>query len=690
MAMKKIVFLNRELSWLSFNERVLQEAEDKGVPLIERLKFLGIFSNNLDEFFRVRVATLKRVVEHQKSAPKLIGENPLQQLQQIQKTVIDLQNKFEQCYQTILKELALHDISIVNEKKLNAKQGLFVKEYFREKVMPSLFPIMLDNNSKFPFLKDKSGYLIIKLGSYNLSKKSKYALIEVPTNVLSRFIILPNEKSKNFIILLDDVIRYCLEDVFNNFSHDYIEAYNIKLTRDAEIDIDTDLSKSFVEKISKGLKARKKGQPVRLVYDRNIAPDMLAFVVKKIKLRNEDNLIPGGRYHNFKDFISFPTIGTTDLSYKKTPPLKHPQLKDCKSLFKVIKQKDILLTFPYQSFEHIIDLLREASIDPKVQSIKITLYRVAKNSNIVKALINAIKNGKQVTAVIELQARFDEEANIYWANKLQEEGATIIYGVPGLKVHSKLFLITRKEGGKINQYAHIGTGNFNGDTAKIYTDHSLLTADKRITEEVAKVFTFYSDNLKKGTYKHLLVSPFFMRKKIVQLINKEIQNAKAVKPAYMILKLNNLVDADMIKKLYEASNQGVKIKLIVRGICCLVAGVKGFSENIETISIVDKFLEHSRVFIFCNGGHEKYFLSSADWMARNLDYRSEVGVQIFDKSIQKQLRNVIDTLWEDNTKARVLGSKQNNEYRKTSTKNKVRSQETIYNLFKPDIVKEMS
>lgn len=686
MINKKTVLINRELSWLSFNERVLQEAEDKTVPLIDRIKFLGIFSNNRDEFFRVRVATLKRIVKYPKKTEKLTGISPEPLLNKIQKVVIEQQIKFEQVYQKLIRELGRNNISIINEKQITREHGIFVKKFFHDTVMPTLFPIMVDNASKFPFLKDKSGYLIIKLGRNDNTKKNKYALIEVPTNAISRFVVLPKEKEKKIIILLDDVIRYCLEDVFNNFEHDYIEAYNIKITRDAEIDIDNDLSKSFVEKISKGLKDRKKGQPVRLVYDSQIAPDMLAFVMKKIKLRKEDNPIPGGRYHNFKDFISFPNIGTPDLSYKKIVPLKHPDLpdgqsiKDKPSFFKVLKKKDVLLTYPYQSFDHIIDLLREASIDPKVQSIKITLYRVAKNSSIVKALINAIKNGKQVTAVVELQARFDEEANIYWANKLQEEGAKVIYGVPGLKVHTKMFLITRKEGNKILNYAHVGTGNFNRDTAGVYTDHSLLTADKRITEEVAKVFTFYSDNLKTGTYKHLLVSPFFMRKQIIQLINKEIQNAKKNKPASIILKLNNLVDPEMIKKLYEASAAGVKIKLIIRGICSLVAGVKGLSENIEAISIVDRFLEHSRVLIFYNGGDEKYFLSSADWMARNFDFRSEVAVPIYDTTIQVQLRKIIDMLWADNTKARILGTEQNNEYRKINSKQKVRAQETTYNL----------
>jgi polyphosphate kinase len=682
MIKKNVILINRELSWLSFNDRVLQEAQDKTVPLIERIKFLSIFSNNRDEFFRVRVATLKRVLKHQKKAIEIIGETPLQLLNKIQKTVIEQQIKFEAIYLKILEELKQNNITIINEKQVSTKQGVFIKSVFREKILPTLFPIMISNTLKFPYLKDKSGYLIIKLGRRDHPKKNKYSVLEVPANELSRFIVLPKEKNRDYIILLDDVIRYCLSDLFTHFEYDYIESYNIKMTRDAEIDIDNDISKSFVEKISKGLKARKIAQPVRLVYDSAIAPDMLALITKKTNLGKNDNLIPGGRYHNFKDFISFPSVGSTDLLYKKIAPLKHPEIKEQLSFFKLIKQKDILLTYPYQSFGHIIDFLREASIDPKVQSIQITLYRVAKNSNIVKALINAAKNGKQVTAVVELQARFDEEANIYWSNKLQEEGAKIIYGVPGLKVHSKMFIITRKENGKTINYTHIGTGNFNGDTARVYTDHSILTADKRITEEVDKVFKFYSDNYKIGTYKHLLVAPFFMRKHLIQLINTEIINAKANKPAYIILKLNNLVDPEMIKKLYEASAWGVKIKLIIRGICSLVAGVKGLSDNIDAISIIDKYLEHSRVLIFCNGGDEKYFLSSADWMSRNLDSRSEVAIPIYDKNIQFQLRKIIDTLLNDNTKARLLNSTQNNEYRKLNTKQNIRAQEEIYNLLK--------
>jgi polyphosphate kinase len=678
-----LLLINKELSWLSFNERVLQEAQDVNVPIIQRLKFLGIFSNNRDEFFRVRVATLTRIIKHQKKAVDLMGENPLRLLNKIQRIVLEQQQKFEVVYHNIRIELERNNVFIINESQLSAEQGVFVRSFFQEKVRPLLFPIMVDNTSKFPYLKDESGYLMIKMGKNDNRKKSKYALLEVPTDELSRFVVLPKIKDKNFIILLDDVIRYCLDNIFNNFSYDFIQAYNIKLTRDAEIDMDNDLSKSFVEKITKGLKARKKGQPVRLVYDSEIAPDILQLVMKKINLGKEENPIPGGRYHNFKDFISFPNVGSPELIYKKTPPLHHPDLKNEPSIFKVLKKQDVMLTYPYQSFEHIIDLLREASIDPKVQSIKITLYRVAKTSNIVKALINALKNGKQVIAVIELQARFDEEANIYWANKLQEEGAKVIYGVQGLKVHSKLFLITRKESrDKIIKFAHIGTGNFNGDTARVYTDSCLLTSNKNIGDEVDKLFSFYIDNLKTGTYKHLIVSPFFMRKQFMQLINKEILNAREHKEARITIKLNNLVDPEIIKKLYDASAEGVQIKLIIRGMCSLVAGVRGLSDNIEAISIVDKFLEHSRIFIFHNGGVPKYYVSSGDWMARNFDFRSEVAVPIYDKNIQNQIQLFMNCLLADNVKARVLGSNQNNEYRKTANQQPFRAQEEIYNMFK--------
>ena len=495
MLKNKNFFVNRDLSWLSFNARVLQEAEDPNVPLLERVRFLGIYSNNRDEFFKVRVATIRRMTKLGKKAKDLLGTDPDELLERIQKIVIKQQEKSEAIYQHLLKELEQENIFIIDEKQLTAEEGKFVRDYFHDNVFPFLVPVMIDTTPKFPYLKDKAIYLAIKLSRKDKEKKPKYSLIEIPTDVVSRFLVLPAEVGKKKIILVDDVIRFCLDTVFSIFDYDIIEAYTIKMTRDAEIDIDSDISKSLVEKISKGVKERKKGDPVRLAYDQKIPDDLLNFILKKIKLHQEESLIPGGRYHNFRDFINFPNVGRAALRYHNPHTLDHPDLNRKGSLFKVIKEKDILLSYPYQSFHHINDLLREASIDPKVQSIKITMYRSAKSSGIINALINAVKNGKQVTAVVELQARFDEEANIYFANKLEEAGAKVIFGVPGLKVHSKLFIIARKENGKVVQYAHVGTGNFNEQTAKIYCDHSLLTSDKRITEEVGKLFSFYKSNI---------------------------------------------------------------------------------------------------------------------------------------------------------------------------------------------------
>jgi len=682
----KIPHINREISWLSFNERVLQEASDPSTPLIERLKFLGIFSNNRDEFYRVRVATINRLTKLGKKAIDIYGDDPKELLQKLQRKVIEQQQNFEEIYQELLHELAKQNVFIINEKQLNQNQQQYVKDYFHNQVETNLFPIMVDENKPFPYMKDKSGYLFVRLISTVQKQKNKYALIEIPSRTTSRFIILPQEKNKKYIILLDDVIRYNVHEMFSVFGYITKEAINIKLTRDAELDIDQDVSKSMLEKISKGVKDRKKGQPVRFVYDSTMSKEMLAFIMKKLGMDKKDNAIPGGRYHNFKDFIGFPNIGEKKLMYEHPRPLNHKYLYHINtSILNVIKQKDILLHYPYHTYDHTITLLREASIDPTVESIKITLYRVADSSKIANALVNAIKNGKKVTVLVELQARFDEENNIYWANKLQEEGATVIYGVPGLKVHSKLFLITTRVRGKEIKYAHIGTGNFNEKTARIYTDFSLLTADKNITDEISSVFDFYANNFKTGVYKHLAVAPFFMRQTFVNLIDKEISNAKAGKKASMILKMNSLVDKDMIEKLYEASQAGVQITLIVRGICSLVTEIAGYSDNIKAYSIVDKYLEHARVFIFANGGNEKIYITSADWMSRNLDSRSEVAVPILDADVKKQIKDIINIQISGNTKVRILDRLQQNLYKKAKPgERKIRVQDEIYNYLKKD------
>lgn len=682
----KTVLINRDISWLSFNARVLQEAADKSLPLIERIKFLGIFSNNLDEFFRVRVGTYKRMMNLGKDAKSYIGENPVKVLHKIQSIVVSHQKEFDRIYIEILAELKKKNVFIVDEQSLNSGQGRFVKNYFKEKVRPLLVPIMIQHTSKIPSLRDKSIYLAVKLSHKIKNKDSRYALIQVPDD-LPRFVELPQDEKKkgNYIILLDDVIRYCLEDIFFVFNYDTYGAFTVKLTRDAELDIDSDLSKSITEKISKSLKQRKIGEPVRLVYDHQIPRDMLDFLIKCMKIDKNQALLPGGRYHNFKDFMQFPKVGSNDLISAPLAVMDHPKLKGNKSMFEVLKKEDILLTFPYQSFDHIIDFLREAAIDPAVTSIKITLYRVAKNSKIINALINAIQNGKAVTVVVELQARFDEQANLNLANKLQDEGATLIYGVQGLKVHSKLIYISRKEGNKSVAYAHVGTGNFNESTAKVYSDFSLLTSDSRITSEVEKVFHFFKNNYKTGTYKNILVAPFFMRNKLLKLIQNEIKNAKAKKNALIQLKLNSLTDEELIKKLYAASNAGVKIQLIIRGICSLVPGVKGMSENIEAISLVDQFLEHARSMVFHNGGKELVYISSADWMIRNLDFRTEVACPIYNPELQKEIKKIFELQWNGSTKVRILNQKQDNPYRQAPDGIKRRAQLEIYNYFKGKI-----
>ncbi|MBC7085848.1 MAG: polyphosphate kinase 1 [Methanomethylovorans sp.] len=682
MGKKLVKYINREISWLSFNERVLQEAADASLPLLERLKFLGIFSSNLDEFFSVRVGTLQRMIDAGVKSSEIIGDSPKKTIKLIHKKVLQLRDRFDEIFAELEKELEKANIFIINENELNPEQQEFVREYFISKVRPRLVPIMFRELNSFPYLKNQAIYLAVAMYKYRDPQDFNYALIEVPADVLPRFIPLPSKVGTQYIIMLDDIIRFGLTNIFSIFDYDSISAYTIKLTRDAELDIDDDVMKSFLEKISESLKQREKGEPVRFVYDKEIPEDLLQIILNGLNLRNFENIVPGGRYHNARDFINFPEVGDKSLLYEKTQPLRHPDLPVNRSILDVIRNKDVMLCYPYHSFDHMIDLLREAAIDPKVTTIKMTLYRVAKNSNVVNALINAVKNGKSVTVVIELQARFDEMANIYWTQKLEEAGATIIDGVPGLKVHAKLCKITRMENDIPVTYACIGTGNFNESTARIYSDHALLTSNPAITKEVKDLFDFFEHTYKHINYDHLIVAPHYMRNKIYQLINNEIRNAKAGKKAYIYLKMNNLVDLRMINKLYEASQAGVKIRMVIRSICSLVPGIKGLSENIKVTSIVDKYLEHSRVFIFCNGGYEKYYISSADWMVRNLDKRVEVAVPIYDPYIQEELKQFMHFQFADNTKARIINKEQNNQYVKSkNSSERRRAQEDIYKFF---------
>ena len=682
---KQRKIINREISWLSFNYRVLQEAADTSLPLMERIKFLGIFSNNLDEFFKVRVATVKRMMDYDRNVSrdmrKEIGDKPKNVLRQIQKIVIDHQAQFQQIYQGIIRELEDENIFIINEKQLNPSQADFVKGYFEEEVRPVLSVIMLNNVDSFPYLKDKAIYLATKLASNDESVETQYALIEIPGNI-SRFLVLPSDGEKKYLIILDDVIRFCLKDVFTIFHFNKFEAYTIKITRDAELDVDNDLSQSFIEKISKSVSRRNKGQPVRLVYDRSVPGDMIKFITGEMDLDDDDNLIPGGRYHNFRDFMDFPDFGIPYLVNPPHTPLPHWRIKPNSSIFDVIAGKDLLLHYPYQRFMDMINWLREAAIDPKVVYIKITLYRVAKNSKVINALINAARNGKQVTVIIELQARFDEKANIYWSRKMEEVGVRVLFGIRGLKVHCKLILIGRREGRAIVNYSGISTGNFHEGNAKVYSDTTLLTRDSKIASEVKKVFLFFDNTFKNFSYKSLLLSPNYARRRLMSLIDNEIKNKELGRDAWIIVKTNSLVDKDMIKKLYQASNAGVRIRLIIRGICSLIPGEPGLSENIEAISIVDTFLEHSRIFVFCNNNKALYYISSADWMSRNLDHRIEVTCPVYDTDLQDELKMQIELQWKDNVKTRILNREQDNKYKKNNKKPLVRSQKEFYNYLR--------
>ena len=678
---KKVKLINRELSWLSFNDRVLQEANDKSVPLLERLKFLGIFSSNLDEFFRVRVATNKRLLQVKSTKEQPINKKQIQDLLiDIHNKVIIQQAKFNKIYEEIIDELKGRKVYFIDEKRLNNQQLIEARKYFKEEVINTIFPLILDVKRSFPFLRDNTIYLACKLTN-KLTKAKKFALIPLPTKLKKRFYLLKEEGGTTYVMFIDDIIRANLDVIFSSIDYDHYEAYTIKLTRDAEIDIESDLSVDIVDNMRNSLKLRKKGEPVRLIYDSEIPSDLLKFINQKLKIKPEE-LIPGQRYHNFRDFISFPNIKKLNLKYKSVDPLFIKELDNARSIFDVIKTKDVLLSHPYQPFTYVIRLLREAAIDPDVTTIKITLYRVAENSNVVNALINAVKNGKKVIVLMEIKARFDEEHNIFWSNKLKEEGATVIYGIPGYKVHTKLCIIERKENKVSNYYAHMGTGNYNGDTAKIYCDHSVLTSNKKLTSEINKVFTLILDfKPEKYKFNQLIVSPINMRSKFIDMIDNEIAHKKSGNPAYIKFKMNSLVDEQMIDKLYEASRAGVKVDLIIRGICCLNPDFSSVKNQINIISIVDKFLEHARIYIFGNGGKEKIYMGSADLMTRNIDNRVEVTFPILDSNIKNDLRALFDIQQSDNTKARIIDTYQINDYKPTKVPT-IRSQEEFYNYLK--------
>jgi polyphosphate kinase len=674
-------YIEKELSWLSFNQRVLQEAADKSVPIIERVRFLGIFSNNLDEFFRVRVADVKRRV----LIDKVIGdETPVKRLLvNIQTKVLSLQEEFESIYLDVIIGLARHQIFLINEHQVPEKQEAWLRTYFRDKLLRHIAPIIVNTETNLAaVLKDDLTYLVCEMSD---GANIKYAILAIPTDNAPRFIQLPHEKGKRHknIILLDNIIRYCLDDIFSSFfSYKLCRAYAMKMTRDAEFGLTDDIDQSLVERMSLGLKQRLKSEPVRFVYEREMPAEMIQMLKSKMGISKHDSVVPGGRYHNFRDFIDFPNIGRKYLENSKLAVLSCRDFSNYSSVFEAIRAKDILLYYPYHKFDYFTELLRQAAFDPLVEDIKISVYRVARKSRIVGSLVNAVENGKKVTAVIELNARFDEHANIEWSKVLTEAGVKVEFGISSLKCHSKLCLITRNEKNKRVRYAHIGTGNFHEKTAEIYTDYSLFTCDKAITQEVSYVFDFIQHSYKRFDFKHLVVSPIGTRQWITDCIDNEIKAAKKGKKAEILVKVNNIDDRLVINKLYEASCAGVKIRMIVRGMCSLVAGIPGMSENIEVISIVDRYLEHARVAIFYNAGDKKVYISSADWMTRNIEGRVEVGCPIYDVDIKKRIIDIFELQWSDRKKSRVLDRKQLNAYKSRGNRRRVHSQVAIYDYLK--------
>lgn len=672
----------RDISWLSFNGRVLQEAADPSVPLKERVKFLGIFSNNTDEFFRVRVATLKRMVDLGNKAKNMHMElSPGRILDQIQQIVLDQQAEFNEIWEDIRRELANEKIFLVTEKRLSKEQQRFVQTYFDEEVRSNIIPLMIESIPQLPYLRDKSIYLGVVLSHRNGSLKRKYAVIEVPSRLNGRFIRLPSPAGENHIILLEDVIRANLKSIFSYFGYNRYDSWVFKVTKDAEMDIDNDISTSLIQKIEKGLKNRRKGKPVRFVYDKEMDSGLLDYLMRKLNLSRKDSLIPGGRIHNFRHFMDFPDVFQRKSQRKK--PFIHPTLKNSVRVTDAILEKDIMLHFPYHSFDPVIDLLREAAIDPDVTLIKITAYRLASNSKVVNALINASRNGKQVLVMLELRARFDEEANLEWKEHLEEEGVRVIIGIPDVKVHAKICLIKKRLENRTIHYGYVSTGNLNERTATLYGDHCLLTSNRHIMADVNRLFT-YLERWKEGTdllksCNTLIPCPGILRKELVRLINKEIRSAKEGKFASITLKMNSLSDEELISNLYEAAKSGVVVKLIIRGIFCMFSESKKFIHPVKAISIIDEYLEHARVFIFYNGGNEKVFISSADWMVRNMDHRVEATCPIFDESIKKVLKNILDIQLKDNVKARILDNELSNHYVRNKSQRKVRSQVDIYN-----------
>ncbi|MFN7116586.1 MAG: polyphosphate kinase 1 [Saprospiraceae bacterium] len=673
--MQELPYLKRDISWLDFNHRVLQEAQDQRVPLYERIKFLAIYSSNLDEFFRVRVAALRSFKELKKKTRRVLELKPKKELREIRQIVQAQQQQFGRIFRhEILPELRRQGIYLLDAQAYTQAQHAFARQYFTEQIKPLLKPVFLKEEHDAPFLENAALYFVVQF-----QHTDALAIVNIPSNHLPRFIILPDSGDQYHITFLDDIIKANLHLIFEQ---PVAAAYAIKLSRDAELDLADEYQGDLLEKIKKSLKKRHIGLPTRFLFDSEMPQELLERLKILFNITKND-LIPGARYHNFNDFFTFPNpLKDSNLHDIPLPPLSHPDLEQAESLLTAIQHKDHLLHFPYHKFDYVTRLIAEAALDAQVRSIRMTLYRIASASAIVEALLKACKSGKNVVVFIEAKARFDEENNLQWGARLEKAGAKVHYSQPGIKVHSKLLLISRETEGQLQHYAYIGTGNFNEKTARLYTDHALLTADQRLSAEVLQVFDYLEDSTE-STFHHLLVSPFTLRERFVAMIDQEIANVEAGKPAFIRLKMNSLEDKDMIRKLYEASQAGVMVQLIVRGICCLRAGWMGWSENIEVISIVDRFLEHARIYWFANGGAEVLYIASADWMTRNLDRRIEVATPIYNPQLFNELCNIFLLQWKDNTKARRIDAEQMNAFKESNgMEETVHAQLDIYQWLK--------
>ena len=669
--MKK-AYVERDVSWMYFNHRILQEAEKEFVPLLERLSFLGIYSNNLDEFFRVRVASLNRMLERK------LDKDTEQQIKKSLKTINKLNESYSKEYteavDRVFEELETHKIRLVTEASLNDEQKDFLSQFFYDKLNGSVNPIWLSEIEDLTVLEDNRIYLIVEKCEKKDNKK-KYAIVKVPDRIYGRWVKIPSSDGFDNIMYLDDVIRYCLPLVFLGFKESTYRAYSFKFTKDAEMEMDNDADFGTMEKIALGVNSRKKGDAVRVIYDHEMPREMQRKLRDRLNTKELDASLAGGRYQNHKDLMSFPDCGRKDLKYDKWTPIMKPEFISNESILDQIRQKDRFIHVPYHNFNGYIRVLREAAIKPEVKSIKTTLYRLAKDSKVVKALITAARNGKKVTAVVELLARFDEESNIKWSKRMQEEGVNVIFGVEGLKIHSKLLYIESKKG----NIACIGTGNFHEGNAKIYTDYLMMTARPKIVNEVAKVFDFIDRPFSPFRFNELLVSPNSMKSRILRMLDTEIRNAGEGKEAWVKIKINHITDTDMVTKLYQASKAGVKIDIVIRGNCSLVPGIKGLSENIRCVGIIDRYLEHSRILIFANGGKPRYFLGSADWMPRNLLNRIEVLTPVYDEELQTDLMRTISYGMRDTTNGRIVNGKGTNNFVEGEP---FRSQQELYKEYK--------